>query len=151
MSTVSGWLIFTTLGVLIWLFSGALPFHSEVIVYRAFCPTELVNEKCAAGEEAASPTIYKALPDLQVVVNWIDGTGKLFKYEHCAVRDLKNWSCHDDGDNGERIYEHTLIDGQYTEKIAPGHLDSSSIFYQVPKWKWHWIKLNQSRTGGGKP
>ena len=151
MSTVVGWVIFTALCGLLWLFSGSLPFRSEAVVYNAFCPTPRVNEKCAAGEEVANPTTYKVLPDQQAVVYWIESDGKPFKYEHCAVRDLKNWSCHDDGDNGERIYEHTLIDGQYTEKIAPGHLDSSSIFYQVPKWKWHWIKLNQSRTGGGKP
>ena len=149
MSTVIGWLIFPTLGVLIWLFSGSLPFQSEVIVYNAFCPTPRVKEKCAAGEETAYPTTYKALPDQQVVVYWSAGNGRPEKYEHCAVRDAKNWTCHYDQADGERIYLYTMGDGDYTETVARGHLASN--FYGVPKWNWYWIKLNQSRNGGGKP
>ena len=148
MNTVVGWVIFAALCGLLWLFSGSLPFQSEVIVYIAFCPTPRVNEKCGAGEETSYTTTYKALPDQQAVVYWSAGNGKPAKYEHCAVRDAKNWSCHKDGDNGERIYEYTMADGQFAETAAPGHFDRSSIFYPVPKWKWYLINLNQSRAGG---
>ena len=99
--------------ICLWAFSESLPFTSEVTVYLGFCPTE-PKTACPKGEEAAGYTTYRAHMESQSVIYW-SKNGPPSKYEHCAVRDAKNWSCRTTGLSGTN--EHLLIDGEYAETV----------------------------------
>jgi hypothetical protein len=63
-----------------------------------------------------------------------------FKYNDCAVRDYKNWTCNEQTTAG--ILTHIMKDGQYS--YVDYRLDYPSNFwnrYQVPKWKWYYFYL----------
>jgi hypothetical protein len=51
---------------------------------------------------------------------------------NCAVRDAKNWSCN----QGEGSSS-AMVDGWFSETGKLGQ-----IFYQVPKYKWYWLRLH---------
>lgn len=94
--------------------------------------------KCLAGEETANPTTYKTSADTQTVVYWV-GDGTPAKYERCAIRDVKNWSCPALETSGLlSVAEYRMIGGEF----RPSGFAFASPFYQVPKWQWYLIKLN---------
>lgn len=135
MKALLGWVLFWGA---IWLFWESMPFAGEVTVYNGFCPKPRVNGKCAAGEETANPTTYKASAELQAVVYW-SANGPPRKYEKCVVRDAKNWTCPALETDGTSNAEYRMIDGEF----RPSGFSFDSPFYQVPKWEYYLIKLNK--------
>jgi hypothetical protein len=119
----------------IWLFSGSLPFESEVTVYRMFCTGSVKNGACYSKEETSGRTSYKAIVEAQSVVYWGEDYTPA-SYRHCAVRNTRNWSC-SDGDPDVVHWEHKMVDGEFSERRTP-HIPSIDLFYVVPRWKW-WI------------
>ena len=139
MKDIGTYLIFIVFCVAVWLCTESVPFRSEVTVYSGWCSEARQNSKCKAKEEAANPTTYKAIVDQQTVVYWI-GDGEPSKMTPCAVRDAKNWSCQvGSGSNWFPDAKTAMVDGALI-KSGGGGFDG--LFYQVPKWRWWWLKLN---------
>ena len=139
MKAIGTYLIFIVFCIAVWLFTDSAPFRSEVTVYFGSCTEARQNSKCKAKEEAANPATYKAIVDQQTVVYWI-GDGEPSRMTPCAVRDAKNWSCQIGNGNGLFPDAKTaMVDGAL---IKTGRGDLDEFFYQVPKWRWWWLKLN---------
>lgn len=122
----------------LWVFADSLPFVSEINVYQGFCPNGARGSGlCPAGEEAANPVTYKADARSQSVVHWVRDS-KVWKFETCAVRDVRNWTC--TGQTvlgGGGIIDHIMINGEYTEVVTTAsNYKQPEVFYQVPKWRW---------------
>jgi hypothetical protein len=127
--------------LLVWIKSESLPFNSEVKVYHGFCTGKYENSICDSKEEGANPITYKALIEQQRVIYWNDTGGLLNSHSNCTVRNSRNWKCDADADeNGVPKYQWQMIDGDYTE-IVRGSLGITSVFYQIPKWKWWWLRI----------
>lgn len=112
----------------------------EVVIYNAFCPAARLNGQCKANEEWSGRWTYEANSDRQFVLNWGED-GEPSRYENCAVRDSRNWSC-DLGKNfsgdSDKI---TMIQGEVNKDFA------IQPFYRVsPEW-WYFLRLRNYFNG----
>jgi len=120
--------------------------RGEVTVYKMFCETQRVKGECKTDEEqTAMPQSFKAYPDQQSVIYWI-GDGAPTKYGNCAVRDTTNWRC-TQGRSGEARMEYSMVDGNYSETLDFPFIPSTATFYQVPRWRWWWLKMIEATFG----
>jgi hypothetical protein len=127
----------------IWAFSESFPLVGEVTVYLGFCPHGRVNNICFNGEEAANYTTYRPNTEQQTVVYW-SKNGPPSKYEHCAVRNTKNWSCTETSGTSSNV--HQLLDGEYSETVQVMGIYVGQVFYQVPKWKWYLLEWQARKS-----
>lgn len=117
--------------------------RGEVTVYKMFCKTERVQGNCKADEEqTAIPQSFKVYPNQQSVVYWI-GDGAPTKYGNCAVRDTINWRCTMTRPGQVRM-EYAMVDGTYIETLDLPFISSTVTFYQVPRWRWWWLKMAET-------
>ena len=127
--------------VILWAFSDSLPFQDEITVYKMFCTQGRKDGKCNSIEQIANPTTYKASVEQQLVIKWT-GNSAPIRYDKCAVRNARNWTCifSDQPDLLSDVRDE-MVDGQFRH-ISSSIWNVPSPFYDVPKWYWWWIKLN---------
>jgi hypothetical protein len=120
--------------------------RGEVTVYNMFCKTQRIQGQCKADEEqTANPQSFKVYPDQQSVIYWI-GDSAPTKYSNCAVRDTINWRC-TQGRSGEARMEYSMVDATYGETLDFPFIPSTATFYQVPRWRWWWLKMVETVFG----
>ncbi|MCS3731215.1 hypothetical protein [Bradyrhizobium betae] len=120
--------------------------HGEVTVYNMFCKVNRVAGECKRDQEQTSiPPTFKVFPEQQLVIYWI-GDNSPTRYSNCAVRDTINWRCRIGAVN-EAKTEYAMVDGQYIETVDPPFLPSTNLFYQVPLWRWWYLRIIESIFG----
>lgn len=82
---------------------------------------------------------FKVFPDQQSVIYWI-GDNAPSRYTSCAVRDTLNWRCRL-GEPSAAPLEYMMVDGSYAELTEAPLIPSTSLFYQMPRWRWWWVRL----------
>ncbi len=129
--------------VALWAFSESLPFRDEITVYQTFCTGARKDEVCKSKEEAADQMTYQVSTDQQTVIFWIVNGDAPERLQQCAVRNAKNWSCRDERIKNTFVRE--MINGQYRLSIEPDIYSGASdhAYYQVPKWRWWWVRITQ--------
>ncbi len=130
--------------VALWAFGNSLPFLDEITVYDMLCTGARKDGVCKSKEETAGQTTYKVLTDQQTVIFWSGNGDAPKRLRNCAVRNAKNWSCSDES-GGKTTYVQKMIDGQYHFSLREDSFfdASSAAFYQVPKWRWWWVRITQ--------
>jgi hypothetical protein len=130
-----------------WLFSEQLPFGSDVVTYFVQCPLEGVKrDTCAIAPRTAWVETYRASATQQVVLHWRAGIPPE-RMTDCTVRDARNWSCFFAYYEGRPSVRLDMVDGTFVERPKP--LDPRVELlagYQVPKWRWWWLRLRESLT-----
>jgi hypothetical protein len=145
---IKAW-VFGTIGlalVVVFIWPSFDQMRGEVTVYSMFCKTQRVQDKCKADDEqTANPQSFKVYPDQQTVIYWI-GDSAPTKYGNCAVRDTINWRC-TRGRPGEARMEYSMVDGSYSETLDFPFIPSTATFYQVPRWRWWWLRMVETVFG----
>jgi len=117
----------------------------EVVVYKAFCPTVPVSDRCEHNEETSARTTYKAKFVGQFVLYWVDGS-EVNKYSKCAVADRTNWKC----EVGKNLDDSPIEIVMNNGKITDGFGGMGPNFYEVSAIQWHSLWLSNYLSGQPK-
>lgn len=129
---------------LLWVFGERFPFWSEVTVYQAYCKEGRKDAECMSQEENTEPLTYKFVTEQQSIVYWLGDEGAPSKYNNCAIRNARNWSCilGDSRARGGPVVEKRMVGGEVYDFVDYQRVENDLTFYQVPKWYWWWLRFN---------
>jgi len=119
-----------------WLFG-------DVVVYNAFCTTQRTSGQCNGTLQWSGATTYKASFEGQFVIFKTENS-EVGKYQPCAVKDYRNWSCILTRDQyGEEENSISMSDGNLS-----GNLFKFDQIFSVSALEWYWLKIKNTFTGG---
>ncbi|MBI3485454.1 hypothetical protein HY025_00755 [Candidatus Daviesbacteria bacterium] len=118
----------------------------ENTAHLALCKNEVLFYHCNSPDHTLSATVYyKAIPDRQEVLGWVESDKSIEKLNDCAVKDMNNWSCKAAGGYREIGY----TSGVYWTKPTYLEKDQETIaftkkMYAVPRWKHLLLSVHES-------